>query len=54
MFLAPVEKKSAVRAAVANAARAKTLAEFREIPVKFVESGAEVLYNGDQGNSILA
>ena len=47
MFLAPLENHEAIRKAVTEVARANNLEEFREIPVKFVQSGAEVLYNAD-------
>jgi D-glycero-alpha-D-manno-heptose-7-phosphate kinase len=50
MFLAPLDKKSAVRNAVRKVAQEEKLEEFREIPVKFVQSGAEVLFNGDYNN----
>lgn len=48
MFLTPLDKKHAVREAVAGVAAANNLADFREIPVKFIQAGAEVLFNGDQ------
>lgn len=47
-FLAPLEKKEAIRAAVQKAAKENNLSDFREIPVKFVQSGSEILFNGDQ------
>jgi len=47
MFLAPLDKKSAVRNAARKVAQEERLEEFKEIPVKFVQSGAEVLFNGD-------
>lgn len=47
MFLAPEENHAAIRAAIAQVAAANNLADFREIPIKFVQSGAEVLYNAD-------
>lgn len=47
MFLVPEDKKSAVREAIAKIAKEKNLVEFQEIPVKFVQSGAEILFNGD-------
>lgn len=47
MFLAPFDKKPAIRAAVQKIAAANSLAEFQEIPVKFIQSGAEILFNGD-------
>ncbi len=47
MFLAPFDKKPAIREAVAKIAAANNLEEFQEIPVKFIQSGAEILFNGD-------
>ena len=47
MFLAPEENHAAIRAAVSRVASQNNLTDFREIPVKFVQSGAEVLYNAD-------
>jgi len=47
LFIAPPERRAAVREAVGKVAAGENLAEFREIPVKFVHSGAEVLFNGD-------
>ena len=43
LFIAPIEKKPAIREAMKKAAEAQNLAEFNEIPVRFVQSGAEVL-----------
>ena len=48
MFLAPEDKKAAVRAAVEKAATANDLVDFQEIPVKFTQSGAEILFNADK------
>lgn len=48
MFIVPEDKKSAIREAMAKIAGEKDLNEFREIPVKFVQSGAEVVFNGDE------
>lgn len=47
MFLALEENKKAVRQAVTKAANEGGLGEFQEIPVKFAQAGAEVLYNAD-------
>ena len=47
MFFAPPERKEAVRSAVGKAARDLDLSEFKEIPVEFVQSSAEVLLNAD-------
>ncbi len=54
MFLTPTDKKAAVRGAVTKTAKASNLGEFQEIPVKFVQSGAEVLYNGDNAHTTLS
>jgi D-glycero-alpha-D-manno-heptose-7-phosphate kinase len=51
MFLAPLDKKPAIREAVAKVAAENDLMDFKEIPVKFVQAGAEVLFNGDQQTS---
>lgn len=48
MFIAPEDKKSAVREAVKKIAKEKNLNEFQEIPIKFVQSGAEIVFNGDE------
>ncbi len=48
MFLAPLEKKAAIREAVSRAVVGSGLTEFKEIPVRFVQSGAEVLFSEDQ------
>lgn len=52
MFLAPYDKKPAVREAVVNIAKANNLSGFQEIPVKFVQSGAEVIFNGDHQEGV--
>jgi D-glycero-alpha-D-manno-heptose-7-phosphate kinase len=54
MFLAPEDRKSSVRAAVQKVAAANNLSEFQEIPVKFVQSGAEILFNGDKHHAALS
>lgn len=48
MFLAPEENHQAIRAAVSKIAFQNNLIDFREIPIKFVQSGAEILFNGDR------
>lgn len=45
LFLAPEDKKDGIRKAMKNVAARNNLNEFREIPVKFVQSGVEVLMN---------
>ena len=47
LFVVAPEKKAAVREAIQNAAGEKNLNDFREIPMHFVQSGTEVLFNGD-------
>jgi D-glycero-alpha-D-manno-heptose-7-phosphate kinase len=48
MFLVPEDKKTAVREAVKKVAAANNLVDFQEIPIKFVQSGAEILFNEDK------
>ncbi len=48
MFLASPDKHDAIRQAVSSVAKAENLPEFKEIPVKFVHSGAEIVFNGDE------
>lgn len=45
LFAVPPEKKSAVKEAVESIARKHNLNEFVEVPVRFVQSGVEVLMN---------
>jgi D-glycero-alpha-D-manno-heptose-7-phosphate kinase len=54
MFLAPIEKKEAIRHAVAVAAQAATLKDFKEIPVRFIQSGVEVLHDSDYERTTLS
>ncbi len=49
LFLAPREAHEAIRAALSIIAGENNLTAFREIPVKFVQSGAEVLFNDNHG-----
>lgn len=48
MFIASPDKKGALCSAVAEKAKELKLEGFREIPVALVQSGAEILYNGDR------
>lgn len=48
MFLVSADKKQVVKNAMRAAAKEKDLMDFKEIPVKFTQAGAEVLFNGDQ------
>jgi len=43
----PHKTHEAIRKAVWDVAKKNKLDDFKEIPVSFVQSGAEVLYNGD-------
>jgi D-glycero-alpha-D-manno-heptose-7-phosphate kinase len=47
LFLAPPEKKAEIRAALAATAQAAQLADAKEIPVSFIQAGAEILHNSD-------
>ncbi|MDO8495023.1 MAG: GHMP kinase [bacterium] len=47
MFLADPERQEYIKQAVSVVARDNHLEDFRHISVKFVQSGAEVLFNGD-------
>lgn len=47
LFICPNDKKNTIRESVKKVASEKNLNEFREIPVKFVQSGTEILYNAD-------
>jgi len=47
MFLAPREVHAAIRKAVATIATKHELTDFKEIPMHFIQSGAEVIFNGD-------
>ncbi len=47
LFLAPPDKKENIREAMKKLAAKNDLKEFREIPVKFVQSGVEVLMNNN-------
>ncbi|RJQ29501.1 GHMP kinase [Candidatus Parcubacteria bacterium] len=47
MFLVPPEKHAEIRKTIQAVAKKHNLTDFREIPIKFVQSGAEVLFNGD-------
>ncbi len=47
MFLAPLEKKKTIIEALKNKAAELGLQESRLIPVKFIQSGAEILFNHD-------
>lgn len=48
LFMTSPERRAAVRAGLMEVARANNLGDAREIPFQFVQSGVEVLLNGDQ------
>lgn len=48
LFLSPIEKKSAIRNAMMEMAKVNQLEDFVEIPIKLVQSGSEIIFNGDQ------
>lgn len=45
LFLAPIGKKSKIRNAVSKKAKGLKLSDFKEIPIKFVQSGVEIISN---------
>src|SRR3989338_3910111 len=51
LFITPVEKKQSIRKALKKKAQSLKLLEFREIPIRFVQSGAEILFNADLKNN---
>lgn len=53
MFLSLPDKKPAIRQAVKKVAAENNLPDFQEIPVKFAQAGAEVLYNADHINKTM-
>lgn len=52
MFLVPPEKRATVRSSLTAVAKAANLADAKEIPVSFVQSGVEILHNSDSGVSL--
>jgi D-glycero-alpha-D-manno-heptose-7-phosphate kinase len=51
MFLAPIEQKHAIRNAVLTAGHVSGMDSLKEIPVKFVQSGVEILHNSDHNGT---
>ena len=47
LFIAPLDKKPAIRQAMQKAANTHQLQDFNEIPFSFVQSGGEILMNND-------
>ncbi len=52
LFIVPPEKKDAIREVVASIAKKNELGDFGEIPVRFVQSGVEILMNNDHAGKI--
>jgi len=53
LFVASPDRKACVRKAVWEAARDADLPDFKDIPVRFVQSGAEAMYhNGDNASTV--
>ena len=50
LFIAPYEKRQYIGKALKKKAQRLSLREFREIPIRFVQSGAEILFNADHNN----
>jgi D-glycero-alpha-D-manno-heptose-7-phosphate kinase len=44
LFIAPPDRRECIRKAVFDLARSSNLPDFKEIPMRFVQSGAEALY----------
>jgi galactokinase/mevalonate kinase-like predicted kinase len=51
MFLAPIEQKHTIRNAVLTAGHVSGMDSLKEIPVKFVQSGVEILHNSDHNGT---
>jgi D-glycero-alpha-D-manno-heptose-7-phosphate kinase len=47
MFLADPEKKLAIRKSVIALAKSNNLPDLKEIPIRFIQSGVEILHNSD-------
>ena len=47
-FLTPVDKKNAIRQAVKKVAKSHKLSGFKEVPIRFVQSGAEIIFNSER------
>lgn len=45
LFLAPIGKKEKIRDSITSQAKKLKLSDFKEIPIKFVQSGAEIVSN---------
>jgi D-glycero-alpha-D-manno-heptose-7-phosphate kinase len=52
LFVAPLDRKECIRQAILKVAGESQLQDFKQIPVKFVQSGAEAMYhNNDSSRS---
>ena len=49
LFIAPPDRKEDIRRAVWDAARDAQLPDFKDIPIRFVQSGADALYQTSDG-----
>lgn len=45
MFLVPLDKKEKVRASLKRKVKQLSLQDFKEVPVRFVQSGVEIIFN---------
>lgn len=52
MFFAPTDRRSAVAEAVRAVAQKNNLADFEEIPVRFVQSGVEIISDSSHHNNV--
>ena len=50
LFVVPPEKKKGLQKSLEEVARKNGLSDYQIIPFHFVQSGSEVLYNGDHFN----
>lgn len=53
LFIAPPERHTAIREALCDAAHVHGLNRFNEVPVRFVQSGVEVLVNSDSTHRVI-
>lgn len=49
LFFTPINKKKQIRESLEQISKKKQLNDFKEIPIRFVQSGVEVLINIDRG-----
>lgn len=54
LFLARPKTHGAIREAVKNVAKKHTLEDFQEIPIQFVQSGVEIVFNGSPSRILLS